>query len=191
MDERAPAFIRSRPGRKVLFVPLECGDLRSKMGFPCLKGLPKAENKKKKVNKKIGKKAAACNEGRPAASAPEARAPWAKLKVTKAKKPERAYITGTLTKGADCGDHKKNFRELLSSHWSHLQQAGGRKLDKSRGPGRKEEAVQPGLKIFVLATLAGLAKALQPQVLQPCQKVCQGRLRCSPVKRPCRPSQCH
>ena len=100
VEERAPAFMRSRPGRKAAPVPLECGDLRSKMGFPCWKGLPKADNKKKKkkkVKKTLGKKPAA--EGRPAASGPEARAAWAKLKLTKAKKPERAYVRGTLTTG--------------------------------------------------------------------------------------------
>ena len=90
--------MRSRPGRKAAPLPLECGDLRSKMGFPCSKGLPKADNKKKKkVKKTLAKKPAA--EGRPAASGPEARAAWAKLKLTKAKKPERAYIQGNLTKG--------------------------------------------------------------------------------------------
>ena len=60
VEERAPAFMRSRPGRQAALTPLECGDLRSKMGFPCSKGLPKADNKKKKkkkVKRDIGQEA--------------------------------------------------------------------------------------------------------------------------------------
>ena len=112
--------MRSRPGRKAALVPPECGDLRSKMGFPCSKGLPKADNKKKKkVKKTLGKKPAA--GGRPAPSAPEARAPWAKLRLTKAKKPERAHIQGTVTKGEKLRLIVEITRRMSENYLAHIE----------------------------------------------------------------------
>ena len=181
VDERAPAFMPSRPARQAVLVPLECVDVS-----PCLKGLPKDENKKKKkrnVKKTLGKKAAACNEGRAAASTPEARAPWAKLKLTEAKKPEKAYIQGTLTKGEKLRLIVEITRRMSENYLAHVEaiynKLEAESLTKAEALEERERSSAARIESFCVGDL------IANQVWQPCQKVCQSRLRCSLVKMKC------
>ena len=48
-------------------------------------------------------------------------APWAKLKLTKAKKPERAYIQGTLTKGEKLRLIVEITRRVSENYFAHIE----------------------------------------------------------------------
>ena len=125
-EGRIPAFMRCRPGRRVAAHPLGEPHLAIQMGFCAAESLPKAMAKKKKKKgkacKKLGPRTACLKAvAKVKAAAGRGKVAWENLRITKAKKPERAYITGTLAKG-----QKRKLvvevRELPEPHRGHIPQ---------------------------------------------------------------------